>query len=137
MVNAMVTQEPTTLNPVPSLQSTLAYGNLMEIFNERSERARLEAMKKYYADDIVFYEPQNMYQGHEEISKVAQGILDKNPDWGFQPITPIIANHNLIILAWGFGPPGDFKVKGEDILLLEAGKIKTLYVVIEGQSEVM
>lgn len=129
-------KKPTTINPTESLQHALAYGNLMGIFNERSEKTRLENMKKYYADNIVFYEPQSIYHGHEEISKVAGEILDKSPGWEFQPITPITANHDLIMFKWGFGPPGVAMVKGRDILLLEAGKIKTLYVLIEGQSEV-
>ena len=125
-----------TINPTPALSSTLAYGNLMEIFNERSETARFAAMKKYYADDIVFYEPQAIYRGHEAINRVAKDILDKSPGWEFQPVRPLTANHDLIILGWGFGPPGEVMVKGKDVLLLEGGKIKSLYVVIEGQSEI-
>lgn len=122
--------------PSPSAMASLAHGNLMSIFNERSPEARMNAMKKYYAQDIVFHEPEATTLGHESISKVAQDLLDKAPGWVFEPFGTVITNHNLIMLAWGFGPPGDAKVNGKDIMLVENGKIKVLYTVIEGQSEV-
>ena len=108
----------------------------MEIFNQRSPEARMEAIKKYYANDIIFYEPESITQGYEAISGVAQALLDKTPGWVFSPIGKAIANHDMAILSWSFGPPGDVKVKGKDIILVENSKIKVLYVVIEGTSEV-
>jgi hypothetical protein len=106
-------------------------GNLMAIFNQRSPEARMEAMKKYDADDIIFYQPHSITRGYEAVSGVAQDLLDKAPDWVFSPIGKVIANHDIVMLSWGFGPPGDVKVKGTDVMLVEISRIKVLCVVIE------
>jgi hypothetical protein len=51
---------------------------------QRSQEARMEAMKKYDVDDIIFYQPDSITQGYEAVSGVAQDLLDKRLV-GFSP----------------------------------------------------
>jgi hypothetical protein len=122
--------------PSPSSMSSLADGNLMSVFNQWSQEARMEAMKKYDVDDIIFYQPDSITQGYEAVSGVAQDLLDKAPGRVFSTAGKVIANQDIVTLSWSFSPPGDVGVKGTDVMLVENSKIKALCVVIEDRSEV-
>lgn len=95
----------------------------------------MEAIKNHYTEDIIFYQPDSITKGQEAVSEVAQDLLDNAPGCVFGLIGPVIVSHDMVMLSWGFGPLGDVKVKGTDIMLVENRKIKMSYVVIEGQSE--
>ena len=92
-------------------------------------------MSKNYSNDIIFYEQERLYQGHAEIDLCAQSLLDKSPGWGFKPDGAVSVNHNLGMLSWQFGPEGlEPIIKGTDIVIVEEGKIKALYVLIGEKS---
>jgi hypothetical protein len=86
----------------------------------------------YYSTDIVFYELERMYRGHAEIGLCVQSLLDKSPGWVYSQDGVVLVNHNLGILPWKFGPEDqEAVVRGRDIIIVEEGKIKVLYVLIE------
>jgi hypothetical protein len=130
--NIMTSQNTSTKQIV-----TLMHTNLMGIFNERSPSARLTTIKSTHTPDFIFYEPDKTYQGHAEVNACVQALLDKYPGWVFRPAGPISVNHNLGVLPWHFGPEGeDPVVKGTDIAVIEGGKMMSLYVLIDGHTEV-
>lgn len=65
-----------------------------------------------------------------------QALLDKYPGWVFKAAGPVSVNHNLGVLPWNFGPEGkEPLVRGTDIAVIEGGKMKTLYLLMEGDTE--
>jgi SnoaL-like domain len=115
---------------------SLMYANLMGVFNERSPTARMATMKSIYALDFVFYEPTRSFKGNTEVDACVQALLDKFPTWVFRPAGPVSVNHNLGVLPWYFGPEGEEPVvEGTDIAVIEGGKMKSLHLLMEGDTE--
>jgi hypothetical protein len=123
--------DPTTKQIV-----SLMHTNLMGVFNERSPSARLATIKAIHTPDFIFYEPDKSFQGHDEVDVCVQALLDKYPTWVFRPAGPVSVNHNLGVLPWHFGPEGEEPVvRGTDIAVIEGGKMKTLHLLMEGDTE--
>ncbi|KIW25128.1 uncharacterized protein PV07_10792 [Cladophialophora immunda] len=119
----------------------LAYGNLLRVFSNRDEASRLRAVQETYHADVTFYEPDSVATGHDGVNSKAEGLLRERAGWGFVPVGNVQRNHNMLYLAWGFGPQDeatgevDVKVKGADVLLVDHGKVRTFWVIIEGVTD--
>jgi hypothetical protein len=109
----------------------LMQANLMEVFNERDDTARRAAMARTYSPDVRFSDPDEVVMGHEAVNAKAQRLLDEAPSFVFRPMGPVLTNHDLGYLAWGFGPEGaDPVVRGIDIALVEGGLITKIYTLL-------
>ncbi|KIY00117.1 uncharacterized protein Z520_03802 [Fonsecaea multimorphosa CBS 102226] len=122
---------------------TLAYNNLLRVFSNRDRASRLAIIRETYTSDVTFYEPDVIATGHDGVDAKAEELLTARAGWEFVPSGNVQRNHNMIWLAWGFGPKDgstgevDVKVKGGDVLIvdLEQGKVKSFWVVIEGVTD--
>ncbi len=118
----------------------LAHANLLEVFSNRDPASRMAAVKATYHSDVVFYEPDLVVTGHEAVDERARILLNQRVGWEFVPDGPVKKNHNMIYLAWGFGPKVDGKVDvkttGADVLIVKEDKITKFWVVLDGPSDV-
>lgn len=124
-----------------STAKKLAYGNLLHVFSNRDAASRRVAIKETYHEDVTFYEPDQVITGHDGVDATAAKLLDERQGWGFVPSGNVTKNHEMVYLAWGFGPVGedgqvDVKVTGADVLIVEDGKVKKFWVVLNGVTDV-
>jgi hypothetical protein len=109
----------------------LMRANLLEVFNERDEVRRREAIGRTYVPGVRFADPDDTVTGREALSAKAQKILDGAPGFVFSADGPVRVNNELGYLAWNFGPEGAAPVvKGVDIALVEDGLIATVYTLL-------
>jgi hypothetical protein len=66
--------------------STLLTRNLHDVFGENDGTRRRAAIDEIYTEDCVFYDPQGVYRGRDEIDRVAGEIKATHPDFRYQPI---------------------------------------------------
>jgi hypothetical protein len=72
--------------------SNLLTRNLDDVFGENDHARRRAAIDEIFTDDCVFYEPNGVYRGRDEINRVAGAIKVKHPDFRYQPIAaPAVA----------------------------------------------
>ena len=104
--------------------------HLNEIWNQRDETLRLEAIEKVYAKDIDLFEVGEKFSGYEEVNhKVSNTLNSLLPIFSITQLKPIVINNNVGKLDWGVGSAGAPPVAtGTDIVIFENGKIKSLYV---------
>ena len=109
----------------------LMHANLFEVFGERDPERRAEAIRRTYATDVHYFDPDHVVNGHEALSAKAQQILDASPGFVFAAAGPVLVNHDLGYLAWNFGPEGQPPVvSGLDIALVRDGLIATVYTLL-------
>ena len=60
--------------------------NLDDVFGENDPARRRAAIDEIFTDDCVFYEPNGVYRGRDEIDRVAGAIKAAHPDFRYQPI---------------------------------------------------
>jgi hypothetical protein len=132
-----------TAETTDAIASTLAYNNLLKVFSNHDPISRLSTIQKTYHPQVEFFEPDAVLIGHEAINTRVQSLLDERAGWDFIPAGKVMKNHDMVYLAWGFGPRNPepdsgvhVKVKGADVILVENGLIKKFWVVMEGVSDV-
>lgn len=123
-----------------TLAHALAHSNLLRVFSNRDPAARLAAIKSTYHEDVTFYEPDVVVTGHDGVNAKAEELLNERKGWGFVPRGEVKRNHEMLYLAWGFGPQGedgvvDIKATGADVLIVEGEKVKKFWVIIDGVSD--
>lgn len=104
--------------------------NLQEVFNERDEAHRLNAVKSLYAREAEFFEGDERIKGHDAISAKV-GVLQASfpPSFTFSPTSAPARNHDLGRLTWRLGPAGAPPVAtGMDVAIFKNGRIQSLYV---------
>ncbi|KIW79092.1 hypothetical protein Z517_08932 [Fonsecaea pedrosoi CBS 271.37] len=120
---------------------TLAYANLLDVFSNRNRESRRRAIQETYHADVTFYEPDSVTTGHDGVDSKCEELLSARKGWGFVPVGNVQRNHGMVYLAWGFGPRDtatgevEAKVKGADVLMVEEGKIRKFWVIIEGVTD--
>jgi hypothetical protein len=105
----------------------------METLSEQNAAKREAAIREIYATDVAVIEPFFVTTGHTKLSGVIEKLHQDNPGYTFQAAKPIDTHNNVARLSWQFGPPAKpDAISGQDFLLLQDGKIQTLYVFING-----
>jgi hypothetical protein len=66
----------------PSL-STLVLRNLNDVFGEIDPVRRRAAIDEIFHEDAVFYEPNGIYRGRDEIHRIAGVIKSGHPDFQY------------------------------------------------------
>ena len=127
--------------PVPLHHEEVEYErmlqeNLARVFSERDTGRRNAAIRELYADDAILYEPQAVVQGHAAISRTVENLLSTlPPDFVFAATGPALGHHGAGRLLWQGGPAGGpAAVSGTDVILVEDGKIASLFVFIDPAS---
>jgi hypothetical protein len=111
----------------------LMRANLTRVFGERDRDHRRAALEELYAADARLYEPDNVFTGRDAICGAVDALIARlPPEFVFTPDGIAVGHHGLGRLAWRAGPPGGpAAVTGTDVAQVEAGRVKSLHVLID------
>ena len=111
----------------------LLHENLVRVFGERNRERRQAAIAEIYAPDAVLYEPDASATGHQAIDEAVEALLaNLPPAFVFTAQGPAIGHHGIARLRWASGPPnGPAAVTGTDVAHVAAGRIQSLYVLLD------
>jgi hypothetical protein len=109
--------------------------NLKQVWSERDADRRMMAIESVYAKDYTVFEVDGVITGYDALNqKVSHTLNGMPPGFGFTRIKPIIINNNVGRMVWGLGPKDKPPVAtGMDVAIFENGKIKSLYVFLDGE----
>ena len=113
--------------------ATLMHANLMEIFGQRDSARRREAMRRAYAEDIAFTDPEGTVHGYDAVDERVREVLDKAPEtFIFAPDGPLyVLAGAAAALPWRFGPPnGPPAARGIDVATIANGLISSLQTLL-------
>jgi hypothetical protein len=112
--------------------AALMQANLMEIFGQRDGTRRREAMRRAYAENIAFTDPEGTVHGYDAVDGRVREVLDKAPEtFTFAPDGPLYLLADAAALPWRFGPPsGPPVVRGIDIAVIANGRITSLQTLL-------
>ena len=81
--------------------STLLTRNLHDVFGEGDPARRRVAIDDIFTEDCVFYEPQGIYRGRQEIDRIAGVIRATHPDFQYPP-QPNRRNCTMLVASDGY-----------------------------------
>jgi hypothetical protein len=111
----------------------LLHANLVRVFGERNRARRQAAIAELYAPDAVLYEPEAVATGHAAIDEAVETLLTNLPPaFVFTALGPVVGHHGVARLRWSAGPVnGPVAVTGTDVAHVTAGRIQSLYVLLD------
>jgi hypothetical protein len=111
----------------------LMRSNLSAVFSEQEPDSRIRAIEELYVTDPTLYEPVEIVRGRQAISDTVGRLLASLPSgFAFTVAGPAVGHHDMCCVQWRGGPPGDpAMISGSDVVQLEDGKIKSIYVFID------
>jgi hypothetical protein len=111
---------------------TLLRGNIHGVFSEPDAEKRHKAIARLWADDGVFVDHNDRYEGHARIALAADGLAKKFPNFIFTERGEIVAIPGAGKLNWGFGPAGaEPVITGSDVLVITDDKIGAIYTFLD------
>jgi hypothetical protein len=111
---------------------TLLRENIHGVFSEPDTEKRHKAIARLWAEDGVFIDHNDRYEGHSRIALAADGLAKKFPNFVFTERGEIMALHGVGKLEWGFGPAGaEAVVTGIDVLVTKGDKIGAIYTFLD------
>ena len=104
--------------------------NLHDVFGENDPDRRRAAIDEIFTKDCVFYEPSgHVYQGRDEIDRVAGSIRAAHADYRYQPIGEPEELGNAGRIRWVEGRLGEEPaVAGTDFIIARDGQIAAVYL---------
>lgn len=104
----------------------------LEAWNAPAGPAREAAVAAAYADDVLVGEPGGTDRGHAGMQRAISALQAQAPGATITRRGPIPGAQGMVTYAWDLGPSPDATVAtGRDVLLLRAGRIASLYVVVD------
>jgi len=111
---------------------TLLRENIHGVFGEPDAEKRNKAIARLWADDGVFVDHNDRYEGHARIALAADGLAKKFPNFIFTERGEIVAIPGAGKLNWGFGPEGaEPVITGSDVLVITDDKIGAIYTFLD------
>ena len=109
--------------------STLLLRNLHDVFGEIDPVRRRAAIDEIFHEDAMFYEPNGVYRGRDEIDRIAGVIKATHPDFQYQPLSPPEEMGDGCRVRWVSGSPGKPPAyAGTDFIIVRDGKIAAVYL---------
>jgi hypothetical protein len=110
--------------------STLLTRNLHDVFGEDDPARRRAAIDEIFAEDAVFYEPEGVHRGRDEIDRVAGAIRAAQPGLRYSPLRAPEEMHGTAgRIQWAAGRPGEPPAHaGTDIIVVQDGRIAAIYL---------
>jgi SnoaL-like domain len=107
--------------------------HLTRVFGERDAGRRRAALEELYTADAKLYEPDSVFTGRDAICGAVEALIARLPPTSvFTPVGIAVGHHGLGRLAWRAAPPGGAAVvTGTDVVQVEAGRIKSLHVLLD------
>jgi len=89
---------------------------------------RTTAVQDTYAEDIIWYESDNIIQGRAVLNARASELQTQS--------IMSVSQNNIGVLRWYYGPEDKpDMVRGTDVIIVEGGKIKALWTSIDNAPE--
>jgi hypothetical protein len=108
---------------------TLLTRNLHDVFGENDPALRRAAINEIFTEDCVFYEPNGVYRGRDEIDRVAGAVKATHPDFRYQPIAEPEELGKSGRIQWVSARPGEPPVyAGTDFIVARDGRIAAVYL---------
>ena len=93
------------------------------------KRRLVPAIDEMFTQDCVFYEPNGVHRGRDEIHRVAGAIKATHPDFRYQPIAGPEELGNGGRIQWVSGRPGQAPAyAGTDFIISQDGRIAAVYL---------
>lgn len=109
--------------------STLLTRNLHDVFGENDPARRRSAIDEIFSEDCVFYEPNGVHRGRDEIDRIAGVLRASHGDFRYQPIAKPEEVGNSGRIRWVEGRPGeDPATAGTDFIITRDGRIAAVYL---------
>jgi hypothetical protein len=109
--------------------STLLTRNLHDVFGENDLARRRQAIAEIFTEDCVFYEPNGVYRGRDEIDRIANAIRASHSEFRYQPIAEPEELGDGGRIQWVSGRPGEAAAyAGTDFIIARDGRIAALYL---------
>jgi hypothetical protein len=109
--------------------STLLIRNLHDVFGENDPARRRAAIDEMFTEDCVFYEPNGVHRGRDEIDRIAGAIKATHPTFRYQPIAEPEEVGNGGRIQWVSGSPGQApEYSGTDFVIARDGRIAAIYL---------
>jgi hypothetical protein len=105
--------------------------NIKGVFSEPDSEKRHKAIAELWAEDAIFIDPDTRYEGREAVTRAADAVVKRFPNWVYTELGEIVAYHGIGKLDWGYGPAGGEPIIfGSDVLVVKDDKIAALYAFI-------
>jgi hypothetical protein len=86
--------------------------NLNDVFGENDPVRRRTAINEIFHENAVFYEPNGIHHGRDEIDRVAGAIKATHPDFRYQPIAePEVSGDGGRVRWVNWTPPGEIAIR--------------------------
>ena len=105
--------------------------NLHEIFGEHEQTRRRATIEALLTADCVFSDPHGHGVGRDAIDRAVTVLQEKFPGYVFTQLGPAEALHDAGRLAWSFGPPGEPRITGLDVIVSRDCRIAALYTFLD------
>jgi ketosteroid isomerase-like protein len=111
----------------------LMQANIVRVFSERNPDRRRAALSELYTEDAILYDPETVATGQKAISEAIGNLLHRlPPDFVFTASGHAVGHNGVGRLFWRAGPPDKpAAVTGTDVVHIEDGRIKRLYVFVD------
>jgi hypothetical protein len=117
---------------VSATPAELMTSSLLEVFGERDESRRRDAISRTFAEGVVFHDEAGSITGYDALNAKVTALLGGAPsEWAFQLTTPAAEVAELGRVTWGFGPKGSPVVRGMDIGIVGDGRITSMYTIVD------
>src|SRR6266576_3223475 len=104
--------------------SILLTRNLHDVFGENDPGRRRAAINEIFTEVCVFYEPNGVYRGRDEIDRIAGAIKATHPDFQYRPIAEPEELDNSGRIQWVSGGLGEAPAyAGTDFIIARDGRI--------------
>ena len=115
---------------MPHSISTLLTRNLHDVFGEHDPARRRTAIDELYAEDCVFYDPnQGVHRGRNAIDRIAGVIKATHPDFRYQETAEPEEAGDAGRVQWVSGRPGEAPAyAGTDFIVARDGRIAAIYL---------
>jgi len=105
----------------------------LDIWTEKNAEKRNKSIKEVYTEDVEIVDPFFVINGHSKLNDFIEGLQTKHPGFDFSLAQPLESHNNIARLFWQFGTASKpNEITGQDIFVIENGKIKSLYIFIDG-----
>lgn len=109
--------------------ATLLTRNLHEIFGEGDDARRRATAEEIFTEDAVFYEPNGVTRGRDEIVRVAGVIRATHPDFQYTVLRAPKFFTGDPGASMGFWPPGAPPAyAGTDVVIATHGRIAEIHL---------
>jgi SnoaL-like domain len=102
----------------------------LDVFSETDPARRRALIEEFYAEDCVFYDPnQGSYRGRDAIDRIAGAIKATHPDFKYQLIAEPEVSGDAGRIQWVEGRPGQAPaVAGTDFIVARDSRIAAIYL---------